>query len=197
MGGSLPPCLAWDGKYHWADLSGLFKRLQSICSYFTSSTCHNQGLDLWVNLQQCLNKQTPVLTGKVSLGEFQPAREQAEVVSIAPDSVICWYKWHQRRLHPVLGQGPARSWALWGSASVVCCDGRGRTQEVQPLVRCVGCCCSVLEVLSLQLNVTGSRVHTNVFTEQIKVGEKKKEEPQSGFGCFLSGKAEKFLSICN
>lgn len=75
-------CLAWDGKHHWADLSGLFKRLQSICSYFTSSTCHNQGLDLQVNLQQCFNKQTPLLTGRVLLGEFQPVREQAEFMSM-------------------------------------------------------------------------------------------------------------------
>lgn len=75
-------CLAWDGKYHWADLSGLFKRLQSICSYFTSSTRRNQGLDLRVNLQQRFNKQTPLLTGRVLLGEFQPVREQAELVNL-------------------------------------------------------------------------------------------------------------------
>lgn len=75
-------CLAWDGKYHWADLSGLFKRPPSICSYFTSSTRHNQGLDPWVNLQPCFNKQTPLLTGRVLLGEFQSVREQAEFVSM-------------------------------------------------------------------------------------------------------------------
>lgn len=57
---------------------------------------------------------------------------------------------------------------------VVCRDGRGRTQDVQQsLVRCVDCCCCVEELLSLQQNVTGSRAHTNVFTEQIKAGEKK------------------------
>lgn len=57
-----------------------------------------------------------MLAGRVSLGEFEPVRERAEVVSIAPDSAVCWYKCHQRHLHPVLGEGPARSWALWGSA---------------------------------------------------------------------------------
>lgn len=84
-----------------------------------------------------------------------------------------------------------------GFCIVVCCDGSGTTQDIQQSpVRCVGSCCSALELLSLQQNVTGSRAHTNVFTEQIKQ-ERKKEKPQSGFGCFLSGKAEKFLSICN
>lgn len=61
-----------------------------------------------------------------------------------------------------------------GFCIVVCCVDRCKTQDVQQsLVGCVGCCCSVLELLSLQQNVTGSRAHTNVFTEQIKAGEKK------------------------
>lgn len=69
-----------DGKYHWAALNGLFKRLQSICGYSTSSTRHEQGLDLLVNLQHCFNKQTPPLTGRVLLGQIQPARELAELM---------------------------------------------------------------------------------------------------------------------
>lgn len=61
-----------------------------------------------------------------------------------------------------------------GFCIVVCCDGSGTTQDIQQSpVRCVGSCCSASELLSLQQNVTGSRVHTNVFTEQIKAGEKK------------------------
>lgn len=67
-----------DGNYYWAALNGLFKRLQSICGYSTSSTRHEQGLDLLVNLQHCFNKQTPPLTGRVLLGQIQPAKEVAE-----------------------------------------------------------------------------------------------------------------------
>lgn len=71
----VPPVCEWDGKYHWADLNGHFKRLCSICGCSMSSTCHKQGLDLLENLQHCFNKQTPPLTGRVLLGQIQPARE--------------------------------------------------------------------------------------------------------------------------
>jgi len=63
----------WDGKDHRADL----KRLQSICGYSTSSTCHEQSLDLLVNLQHCVNKQTTPLAGRILLRQIQPAREVA------------------------------------------------------------------------------------------------------------------------
>lgn len=78
----VPRAWEWDGKYHWADLNGLFKRLQSICGCSTSSTCCNWGLDLLVNLQHCFNKQTPLLTDRVLLGEIQPAREVAVFTSM-------------------------------------------------------------------------------------------------------------------
>lgn len=86
---------------------------------------------------------------------------------------------------PCAGRRSCQELGCEGFCIVVCCDGRGRTQDIQQsLVRCVGCCCSVLELLSLQQNVTGSRAHTNVFTEQIKAGEKKRKSLEVALGVF-------------
>lgn len=72
-----------------------------------------------------------------------------------------------------------------GFCIMVCCGGRDRTQDIQQsLVRCAGCCCCVLELLSLQQNVTGSRARTNVFTEQIRAGEKKRKSLKVALGGF-------------
>lgn len=70
-----------------------------------------------------------------------------------------------------------------GFCIVVCRDGRGRIQDAwQSLVSCLDSCCSASKLPSQKQNVMGSRAHTNVFTEQIKVGEKK-------------GKASKWLWV--
>lgn len=70
-----------------------------------------------------------------------------------------------------------------GFCVVLCRDGRGRIRDArQSPVSCLDSCCSASKLLLQKLSVTGSMAHTNVFTEQIKAGEKK-------------GKASKWLWV--
>lgn len=80
----LSATLAWHGMGSITGLTSAasskgYKVFAVISHLFTH---HNQGLDLRVNLQQHFNKQTPLLTGRVLLEEFQPVKEQAEFVSM-------------------------------------------------------------------------------------------------------------------
>lgn len=72
---------------------------------------------------------------------------------------------------------------MWGSALwCALMAGAGSRMVCHPQGSCLSSCCSASKLLSQNLNIMGSRVYTNVFTEQIKEGEKK-------------GKASKWLWV--
>lgn len=76
---------------------------------------------------------------------------------------------------------------VWDSHELQC-----QEQEPGCPAGALGHCCSASKLMLQKLNAE-SRAHTNVFTQQMKAGEKKGKASKQ-LWVFLSGENEKFLS---